>query len=233
MATLSKPLFSVGDMVAVRGEGGQRIGEVVGQIIAPYGYAYDVSVEDVVLKAISQADMVPATTRDLQSLLMTLVGYTTQASSERDVFLLQRYVEVLTRALDRLEGSSDEDDRFQCMPLFELGQRLAVREGDVWVLATVHGISRVGETVRYDVDAMSEMRRVDEQQLKVLDEVKVASGLGLGARARFVVNGHEHDDAYAGTVCALAPTEDGWEYSLVFDDGDVLEGLAAQDLIPA
>jgi hypothetical protein len=45
-----------------------------------------------------------------------------------------------------------------------------------------------------------------------------------------VADGYEGDDAFVGTICKLEETETGVEYSLMFDDGDILEGLLAADL---
>ena len=91
-------------------------------------------------------------------------------------------------------------------------------------------VARDGEDIRYEVDVLGETLRLDESHILALSDVETEAAHHLGGRARFVADGYEGDDAFVGTICKLEETETGVEYSLMFDDGDILEGLLAADL---
>lgn len=232
MATPSRPAYALADVVCVSYRGQRCLGEVVGIARASYGFVYDVSLEEVVLKAVSQDDVSPTSAEEVNTLLMALLSRPLSQGSNRDTYLRQRYVESLTKAMQHMRSVQRERCHEQ-HARFDVGQQLAMRDGSTWILATVRGVVQAADGVRYDVDALSEARRVNEGELSSLDRACGVAELDLGARARFVVAGYEQDDAYVGTICAIEQSGGSWEYAILFDDGDVLEGLSANDLIPA
>ena len=46
-----------------------------------------------------------------------------------------------------------------------------------------------------------------------------------------MVPGHEDDDDYEASVCGIGGTPESPLYDIVFNDGDVFEGVGADELV--
>lgn len=224
-------MLALGTAVVALWEGSHHIGEVVGVEESFQGMLYDVSLESVVIKALPEQETKPATAEAVRALLMALVGKATPGATLRQALLRQRYVAFLTRALAEFESGIEEGAAGTTR--FAVGERVKVREDDAFLLGTVRGIAHAKDEVLYDVEIMGERNRMGEECLEALVERETDAAFGLGERVRFLTSGYEDDDAFLGVVCAMSIEEDAWVYNIEFDDGDVLEGLAAQDLARA
>jgi len=222
-------MYSLGQAVVLSVGGAFQVGEVVGVRAASQGTLYDVSLEQVVVKALAQDGLRMATVDELNSLLTSLMGAVEGASSERDAVLRQEYVSFLVRARASLEKESPTGDAL-LTARYAVGDYVAVQEGETSVLGRVMGVTMRNQELCYTLEAMGETVRVDEGALSELSSVAVAGGIALGSRARFVAPGYEDDDAFLGVVCSCAPGADGPVYAILFDDGDVLEDLRPADL---
>jgi hypothetical protein len=222
-------MYAIGDVVSILHDGSREVGEVVGVLSAPGGPLYDVSLEDIVVKATEEADLAPVHADEIRTLLTSLVGMETSVPTRRKAVLRQCYAAFLTKALDRLDREAEGIPSDVCAR-FEVGQSVAARDGSSLSLGVVSLVARDGESIRYEVDVLGETLRMDEAHIMALSDAVIEATYQLGSRARFVADGYEGDDAFVGTICKLEETETGIEYSLMFDDGDILEGLLAADL---
>lgn len=220
--------YALGDVVIISYEEASRAGEVVGVLDVADGPLYDVSLEEVVVKALPQREVRAAHADEVRSLLVALTSGSQQLTSVRQVLLRKRYIESLTTALERLEAEMEGIATVDSP--FEMGSTVVICEQERWLLGIVRGVSRGSSGIRYDVEAMDELMRVERQALVGIEDVRLDDALSLGQRARMLVAGHETDDAYAGTLCAIERRDGRWLYSLMFDDGDILEELEADDV---
>lgn len=221
-------MYSLGQVVVVSAGDAPQVGEVVGVRAASLGTLYDVSLEHVVVKAVAQDAVRAATVDELNSLLTSLMGATGGMSSERDALLRQEYVSTLVRARASLEQESSLADALPTAR-YAVGEYVVLQEGDTSSLGRVMGVSMRNQELCYTLEVMGETLRADEASLHEL-EGAAADGIALGARARFVAPGYEDDDAFLGLVCSRAQDADGPVFAILFDDGDVLEGLRPTDL---
>lgn len=221
--------FAMGDVVILQCDGQQGIGEVVGVSLSPTAPLYDVSLEQVVVKAAEESSLSAASASDIRTLLSALVGQSSPVLTTRELVLRQRYAAFLTTALARLQGGAQ---KAQCGrdARFEVGETVVAKEGPSLILGTVQMVSLRGDEIVYEIEAVGEVKTLLEAEIAPLGEVARDGVLRLGARVRFLIEGYEHDEAYLGTICRVEPRDGGFEYSLMFDDGDILEGLAATDL---
>ena len=208
------------------------MGEVVGVSTVSHELFYDVSLEDVIVKAVAQEDIRFASTEDMRSLLMAFLGGASPVHSARAAVLRQDYVAFLSQAVEArdravpgLQGKGDAR--------FAPGDVVALRRASAWLLGTVRGVARVAEGIRYDVETTDELVRAAEQDLVVPHDAPCTSTVFLGRRMRFVADGYEQDAAYEGVVCMVEGADGQLEFALMFDDGDVLEGLTESDLAVA
>lgn len=222
-------MYQIGDAVAITRDGETAIGEVVGAHAIASDLFYDISLEQIILKAMSADALAPVQASAVQSLLLALVHGTRPPSLPREVLLRQRYVAFLTKALDEME-SRTRATAPGVAARYHISQQVAVHTDDSWMLAEVRGIVRMSDDMWYDVCALGEAMRMRETELQPLVEVDAACEFTLGERARFVAVGYEDDDAYVGTICMLEQHGNTWEYAIQFDDEDVLEGIGATDL---
>lgn len=225
--------YAIGDVVLLRDEGRQQIGEVVGVRSVADGLLYDVSLERVVVKAVEEGRVCLAHSDDVRTLLSVMVAQPPSALSARELLLRQHYTAFLTAALARLDDAA-QDGSGGGAALFEVGQTVATRDGSFFALGVVSMVSRRADGLAYVVDVMGESKDLGESEIMPLHEVPQngGDGLALGARARFLSEGHEEDDAFVGTICGVDSRDGACEYSLMFDDGDILEGIASVDLLP-
>lgn len=230
-------MFQLEDPVIVIQSGEQRIGEVVGLRTTPWGTLYDVSLEDVVCKALFEEDLCVASAEAMQALLgWYAIDPESQAAPplQRDFLRRQllraEHAAYVQRALAKLSVRPD-DAMLRGLARFDIGQPVAVRDRDVCHLGVVCGQSLRDGSVWYDVDVLGERRSMAESLLASIAEIGAPAGtLALGSRARFVVAGHERDSDYEGTICTVDVSSPEARYALLFDDGDILEDLAAADL---
>ncbi len=224
-------MFRMGEAVVFQYEGNRALGEVIGIITVNQMTFYDISVEELVVKAVEESQLSLAPVEEARSLLMALLAGTQPVASARTALLRQRYVAFLSRAVDERAGISERaTDGLR--PGFEVGQEVSLEQGKTWLYGVVRGVALLNEKLEYEVEAAGELIRAQEERLSDLAEQPLPEGVWLGQRMRFVVPGFEQDDAYCGVVCVVDKTEDEITYSLMFDDGDVIEGLSALDLAP-
>lgn len=190
---------------------------------------YDVSLEDVVQKAVPAPRMEAVAPAELQALVQ--LGMQLPAPTDaREGILRERHLRFLAGALAQAQaGAADAApaDGLRFVP----GDRVATRSAGAWQLATVRGCVRTHEGVRYELVLTDEVAYVGEEDVVALDEVCADGSLRLGDRVRMLAEGHEADDAFVGVVCLVEPQAAGVSYGIVFDDGDVFEGLCDKDLV--
>ena len=224
-------MFRMGDAVVLQYGGNRVLGEVVGISTVNQMAFYDISVEELVIKAVEESQLSLAPVENARSLLMTLLAGAQPVTTPRMALLRQRYVAFLSRAVDERAGAHEQETG-NLRPSFEVGQEVSLEQGNTWLYGVVRGVALLNEKLEYEVEAAGELIRAREDLLNALAERRHSEGVWLGRRMRFVVPGFEQDDAYCGVVCVVDKTEDEITYSLMFDDGDVIEGLSAHDLAP-
>ena len=222
-------MYAIGDAVSLVYGGDRQIGEIVGVLWAQGERLYDVSLEEIVVKAVEEAEIAPIYPDQIKSLLTAMVSSPGPKTTRGRAVLRQRYAAFLTQTLDRME---QEREGMQAAgdALFDVGQTVAVLDDNSFSLGVVCMVSRSGDGIRYEVDVLGETLRVGESSLADLACAEMGTAYRLGSRARFVAEGYEGDEAFAGAICKVERTEEEYEYSLMFDDGDILEGLSAADL---
>ena len=221
-------MFKLGEAVILTQDEERSIGEIVGVLRVSDKTYYDVSLERIVIKAAEQDEVEPVAAHELKGALTALVGTGSPTLSCRDVLLQQRYAAFLAQALASLEGDVDGDT---AAAGHAVGDLVAVHLGDAYSVGVVQGIFRQGDAIAYEVETMGEVERLEEGAILDLESSRQSLAPLLGTRVRLAVSGHEDDEAYAGTVCSVEITKNGNEYSIQFDDGDILGGLDASDLI--
>jgi hypothetical protein len=222
-------MFALGQAVVVPHDGAYHVGEVVGVRALSEGRLYDVSLEHIVIKAMASEDLRAVTEDELNGLLSSFVGAAGTGASERDVLLRREYVAFLARARAAFDADATTSDAV--VPArFAVGEYVAVRDGASFALGRVMGVSISNHEASYVLEVMGENRRVGEDALCDLSDAPSSLGLALGARARFVADGYEDDESFFGVVCGCAEDAEGPVFSLLFDDGDVLEDLRSADL---
>lgn len=222
-------MFALGQAVVVTYEDAYHVGEVVGVRAVAEGCLYDVSLERIVIKAMAPGDLRVATEDELNGLLSSFVGVAEVGRSERDALLRQEYVAFLARARAGFDADAATGDA-PVVARFDVGQYVAVRDDASFALGRVLGVSVSNHEPSYVLEVMGENRRVGEDALCALSDAPSSSGLALGVRARFVADGYEDDESFFGIVCGCAQDAEGPLFSLLFDDGDVLEDLRPTDL---
>ena len=221
-------MLTIGQPVVVSGDDGLQIGEVVGAWAAPTEPLYDVSLLSIVRKAVPQSALRPALASELDELMSAFLMPRVPVASERDAHLQKQYALFLARARAEL-GHGQRERAASASAAFGIGDKIELREGNARLLGAVVGITMRDALVHYVVDVMGEQRCVSESQVARLDAH--ASGLALGARVRFVAQGHEDDEDFLGVVCSCRSTERGDAFAIMFDDGDVMEDLSSNDLV--
>ncbi len=219
-------MYEIGQAVSVAFQEQRRLGTIVGAHSAFGELFYDVSLEEVVVKAVEEPSMQPVAANELRTLSTQLLGQ--PASSARGALLRQQYVTAISQAL----ASAQEAKEGISESLLQrwMGKSVVVTRDDRSELGTVRGILLKEGAPQFDVEIMGEVCRIGEQCLTLFDSKTTGGHLALGCRARFVASGYEDDESFAGTICLARKTEGGMQYSLMFDDGDVLEGLTSADL---
>lgn len=225
-------MFELGQPVVVQSGDGQHIGEVIGEWGSAGSLFYDVSLLQTVRKAVPQHELRLATASEVNGLLSSFMTAQVGAFTERDVLLRHQYTMFLARALSELDASQPAEGQ---MPeaRFGLGDKVALREDDALVLGIVRGRAVRNAQAHYLVETLGEERMVPEDAVLALGESyagHTGQGMRLGERVRFVAPGHENDDDFLGVVCSVRRAGQGAEYAILFDDGDVLEGLSSADL---
>lgn len=246
LTAAGQAVFLPGQAVVVSRAGEQRVGEVVGTLEAAGVTLYEVSLEDVILKGVWPQDLSLATTGAIQATLGWLAidpefAQDDEGSSSesregiRRALLRQAYAEFLQHALEALMANEAEsacdanaEQGGASIARYAVGEHVAVREDEAWLLGTVFRAVRKGGEVTYTIEALGDVRIVSEQDLMSATDAPCPA---LGSRAYLVAEGHEADDDFAGTICKAEPSGDAWVFSLAFDDGDILEGLLAEDVI--
>lgn len=226
-----RPMFRIGEAVVFQYGGNRVLGEVVGIIAVNQMTFYDISVEELVVKAVEESQLGLAPVEDARSLLMTLLAGAQSVATPRMALLRQRYVAFLSRVVDERAGAFEQVPD-ELNPRFEVGQEVSLKQDETWLYGVIRGVALLNERLEYEVEAAGELIRAQENLLRALDDEQHAKGIRLGQRMRFLASGFEDDDAYCGVVCVVDKTEDEITYSLMFDDGDVIEGLSALDLAP-
>lgn len=151
----------------------------------------------------------------------------------RDVLLRQEYAAWLAKAMDSL----GQDARSASVAIAQatrhlVGGRVAVHDQGAWCLGTVRRAAQGNGGVTYTVEVLDELCEYAEDEVCALADVPYCEHAHrLGARARMVAEGHESDASFEGVICRVERDEDEMSYALLFDDGDVFEGLVADDLI--
>ena len=223
-------MYTLGEVVALTQNGERSVGEVVSvQRVLSTTY-YDVSLERVVVKAATQEELEPVTAHEIRGLLTGIMGVESSVLLEKDAFLRQRYAAFLTRALATME--SDEDSVAASSDFF-VGDLVEVHTNNVRSLGTIRGVYQQNGNITYEVEVMGEVERLYESDIVRLRQSDADSGLQLGTRVRLVANGHEDDEAYVGILCSIEAVGNRAEYSIQFEDGDILGGLDASDIIPS
>lgn len=229
MATRSRmATYALGDAVVVAYEGQRCIGEVVGIGMVANTPVYDVSLEQVIVKALPECELQTAVADQAQSLIMGLLGGANVMLDSRGAYLRKKYVEFLTTFASRAHGEGHEE---QGQATFGIGDDVCVSMGErQWALGRVQGSYRTQSGLRLDVEAAGELLHVEQEALCKLEGVDFGTKFSLGQRARMVAAGHELDPEFEGTICALAQGDSAWCYALMFDDGDIMEDLTEADL---
>ncbi|MBO7675196.1 MAG: hypothetical protein J6S63_09325 [Atopobiaceae bacterium] len=222
-------MYELGKAVALTFEDAHAVGEVVGVRAVSRGYVYDVSLEDVVVKAVVQDDLRAVTQDELDGLLTSYLGATGVVTSERDAVLRQEYVAFLARARAVMDADAPQDDA-RTPARYAVGQDVVVQDDGAYALGRVVSVAVRSDGPSYLLEVMGENRRTGEDALCDLVDAPSSDGFALGMRVRFVAEGYEDDESFAGVLCACAPAADGLTFSLLFDDGDVLEDLCPADL---
>ena len=229
-------MFAVGSAVVLSREGEQSIGEVAGVRATPAGTLYDVSVEEATYKGVFEDELAPATAEAIRAML-GWYAVDPQASAlpapsrelVRLMSLRAEHAKFLNRALRDLAASAGEAAP-TLAAAFAVGDVVAVIERDVWQLGTVVGVVAHGHGTSYDVDVLGTQRRLETPSLRHMPcERGPQDAFALGDRVRFLAQGHEHDDEFRGTVCAVEHAGTP-RYAIMFDDGDIIEHLWAEDL---
>lgn len=226
-----RPMFRMGEAVVFQYDGKRTLGEVVGMVGMGQATFYDISLEELVVKAIEQSQLSLAPVEDARAVLMAMLAGAHPVASAREALLRQRYVAFLSRVVDERTGAIEQVPD-ELSPRFEVGQEVSLKQDETWLYGVIRGVALLNERLEYEVEAAGELIRAQEDLLRALDDEQHAKGIRLGQRMRFVAPGFEDDDAYCGVVCVVDKTEDEITYSLMFDDGDVIEGLSALDLAP-
>lgn len=211
----------------VNGDGGLQIGEIVGVWAAPTEPLYDVSLLSTVHKAVPQSALRLASADELDELMSAFLMPRQPVTTERDAHLRKQYALFLARARAKMRHSQGGQDEY-ANAAFGIGDKIELRDGNARLLGVVAGITTRNAQVHYVVDAMDEQRCVPQTQVIRLDVN--ASGLTLGARVRFVAQGHEEDEDFLGVVCSCKGSDQGDVFAIMFDDGDVMEDLSPDDL---
>ena len=223
------PMYKLGDAVFLTQNGERSIGEVVGVLRISSNTYYDVSLERMILKAVTSEELGPVSAHDLKRLLSAFMSIGSPTISRRDSLLRQRYAAFLAQALASMDNDAND---IKVASDFAVGDLVAVCVGDVSSLGTIQGIFIQNDATAYEVEVMGEVERLTENDIMDLEKVSLDSEFLLGARVRLMVGGHEDDEAYVGTLCSIEGSDANREYSIQFDDGDILGGLGASDLTP-
>lgn len=235
-------VFGLGQPVVVVREAQAAVGIVAGMLQSPLGVLYDVEVSQSIHKGLLDEELLPATSADVQRELEALlspavmprptVSLTSVLPPTREDERLQ-YVRsrFALRLQEALSAATDGDGTCE-EARFGMGSQVAWHDGDAWRLARVLGIRTLAAGLRYELDVCGACALASEQELSRVDELPVAPIHGLGSRVRFLVPGHELDVDYEATVCAVVGDAAGATYDIVFNDGDVFEGLSADELLP-
>ena len=219
-------MYEIGQAVSIAYEEERRLGTVAGVNSAFGELYYDVSLEEIVVKAVEESSIQSVGTDELRALSTRLLGQ--PSTSARDALLRMQYITSISQAL--ASAQQESEDVSKGLLHSWMNKSVVVTQDDCSELGTVRGILLKEGTPQFDVEIMGEMRRVDEQCLSLLSMADTGEGLVLGGRARFVASGYEDDESFVGTICLVRNTEEGIRYSLMFDDGDILEDLSSADL---
>lgn len=229
-------VFNLEDPVVLHDQDRTLVGEVVGIRMSGPDALYDVSCETSTIKAVFEDELELATGAVLHTELNAIlnaavVGTPPMPDREgrRRAVLRNEHAMFLRKAMARLQEPEAEAARLTTS--FSVGDRLALRQDEAFDLCVVSGMRRQDGEVLVQVDCMGDVRFASEGDLlRLADVPRPEHGLVLGGRARFVVDGKEDDESYEGVICRIEREDDGWHFSLTFDDGDVFEDLVAADL---
>ncbi len=203
------------------------MGEVVGTSGTPFGQLYDVELEDVVMKDVVDGELWLATEAEVRDALQDVArSAAAPPADDRERHRRVRYAAMLERLLAYAVA-----DGPQGSVRYALGQQVAWRADATWRLGVVTGLRRRSNTVAYELNMADERVVVGESELREPAEVPAIGSFALGAQVRFVAEGHEDDTDFDAVVCAITSAGDGPLYDIRFSDGDVFEGLVADDLI--
>lgn len=222
--------FQIGQPVTCTGDGVRGVGKVVGVAHAPTCVFYEVELWDHVRKGVRAEELRPATASDIRDELESLASVAVAGGAgPREGFLRARHAHALERLLAGADAPDGQTTRMEAR--FVLDQEVVCAGEDVWRLGRVVAVRARADSVRYELDVAGSQEVADQEALYELGKPPVAGvAFWLGQRARLVVAGHEQDDDYLGTICTVSRSAGTWSYDLMFDDGDVFEGLEASDL---
>jgi hypothetical protein len=226
--------YALGQAVLLTRDGTEELGGIAGQFVTPLGILYDVELEASVVKGVLPDELAPATTADVRHALEAHLSHSVSLGNlpvaSREVGRL-RYLQTRhAMTLRELLAHATEEGFDASAASFSLGAQVGWRDADTWRLASIVGIRARQDGVRYDLDVSGASVTVGESDLRALDDLRTGSSLGLGSRVRFLVPGHEDDADYEASVCGICGKSESPLYDIVFDDGDVFEGVGEEEL---
>lgn len=225
-------MYSLGQPVFAMHEDEWQLGEVVRVLSSPHELLYDVSVEAVVLKCIDETAMRPASAADLRAHLTAHTNMQIPVLTNAQGIRRHRYAQDLARMLANAEKRQRAQEHSDSIARFEVGDPVVFDKDDGLAWGFVQAAFVDENAIRYVVDALGEQMQLDEDRLRVPGQEKIPDHVpGLGSRVRFLTAGHEDDDEFLGRVCMVKKEVGDWVVSMVFDDGDVFEGLATADVV--
>ncbi|MDO4798455.1 MAG: hypothetical protein Q4A01_10630 [Coriobacteriales bacterium] len=230
--------YGLGQPVVVACEGQSTVGVVAGVLQTPMGVLYDVELQAYIHKGLLEEELLPATSDDVRQALEALLSQTVMPGGpqtpeppgrkeERSQCVRSRFAMCLQEALAHVAGTHDSDVPAR----FGLGSQVAWQDGSAWRLGSVVGMRSRSDGLAFELDVFGTYVVATEQDLCDIDELPVSSTHALSSRVRYLVPGCESDPHYEATVCAVAGEVPKTTYDIVFDDGDVFEGLGPSELI--
>ena len=227
--------YALGQAVLLTRDGAEELGGIAGTFVTPLGVLYDVELEACVVKGVLPDELTPASTADVRRVLEAHLSRTVSLGnlsvSSDEVGRLRYLQKRHAMMLGELIEHAAEEDPDSSVASFSLGAQVGWRDADTWRLASIVGIRARRDGVRYDLDVYGASVVVGESDLRPLDDLGIPASFGLGAQVRFLVPGHEDDADYEASVCGIGGTPESPLYDIVFNDGDVFEGVGADELV--